>query len=59
MLLLYFDKTGGKAYDLGYSIGYFIAENLLFLLLGILIFAGLFVIFLRKKIRNNKRQIEN
>ena len=59
MYLLYFDQTGNKAYDFGYTIGYFIGNNLPFLLLGSLIIAGLFGFFIRKKIRNNTRKIKN
>ncbi|MBZ9629613.1 LPXTG cell wall anchor domain-containing protein [Salegentibacter sp. LM13S] len=59
MYLLYFGQTGDKAHSLGYSIGYFIGDNILFLLIGFLIIAGIFVFFLRKMITNNKRQIKN
>ncbi len=59
MRLLYLDQTGDKAHSLGYSIGYFIGDNILFILLGLLIIAGLFGFFLHKMIKNNKRQIKN
>ena len=59
MFSLYFDQNGDKAYDFGYSLGYFIGNNVLFLLVGFLIIAGLFIFFLRKRIRNNQRQIKN
>ncbi|SKB50554.1 hypothetical protein SAMN05660776_1483 [Salegentibacter holothuriorum] len=59
MYLLYFDQSGDKAHSIGYSIGYFIGDNLLFILLGLIIIAGLFGFFLYKMIKNNKRQIKN
>jgi hypothetical protein len=48
MRLLYLDQTGDKAHSLGYSIGYFIGDNILFILLGLLIIAGLFGFFFTK-----------
>jgi hypothetical protein len=46
-------QEGGKAYDLGYEIGYFVGDNFYLLLAIVLISLAIFLMMLFKK--NKKR----